>query len=87
MLKNKKLNGLKTHQIQTLILIELKSEALGNFYESGFDKKLFLKSINKLKSINEDIDFITDDYVSKYIEIHENIFVNIRKEFFRQFTK
>ena len=56
--------------------------ALGNFYENGFDKKLFLKSINKLKSINEDLDFITDDYVSKYIEVHENIYVSIRKEFF-----
>ena len=33
---------------------------LQNFYDSGFDKKLFLKSINKLKSINEDIDFITE---------------------------
>ena len=64
-------------------MIELKSEALfKNFYDNGFDKKLFLKSINKLKSINEDIDFVTESYVSKYIEVHENIFVNIRKEFF-----
>ena len=55
---------------------------LQNFYDSGFDKKLFLKSINKLKSVNEDIDFIAESYVSKYIEIHENIFVSIRKEFF-----
>ena len=55
---------------------------LQNFYDSGFDKKLFLKSINKLKSVNEDIDFFAESYVSKYIEIHENIFVSIRKEFF-----
>ena len=55
---------------------------LQNFYDSGFDKKLFLKSINKLKSINVDIDFVVESYVSKYIEIHENIFVSIRKEFF-----
>ena len=56
--------------------------SLQNFYDSGFDKKLFLKSINKLKSINDDIDFIAESYASKYIEVHENIFVSIRKEFF-----
>ncbi len=49
---------------------------LQNFYDSGFDKKLFLKSIN------DDIDFVAESYVSKYIEVHENIFVSIGKEFF-----
>ncbi len=56
--------------------------ALNSFYKNGFDKKLFLKSINKLKSINEDLDFIADDYVKKYIKFNDNIFVSIDKNFF-----
>ena len=55
---------------------------LKNFYDSGFDKKLFLKSISKLKSINEDIELLTEDYITKYIEVYENIYVSIKREFF-----
>ena len=60
---------------------------LKNFYDSGFDKKLFLKSIRKLKSINEDIESLTKDYITKYIEVYENIYVIIKKEFFSNSPK
>ena len=60
---------------------------LKNFYDSGFDKKLFLKSIRKLKSINEDIELLTGDYITKYIEVYENIYVSIKKEFFSNSPK
>ena len=55
---------------------------LQNFYDDGFDKRLFLKSISKLKSINEDIEYLIEDYIAKYIEIYENIYVSIKREFF-----
>ena len=60
---------------------------LKNFYDSGFDKKLFLKSISKLKSINEDIELLTEDYITKYIEVYENIYVSIKREFFTDSPK
>ena len=60
---------------------------LKNFYDSGFDKKLFLKSISKLKSINEDIELLTGDYIANYIEVYENIYVSIKKEFFSNSPK
>ena len=53
--QNKKFERIKLRKILSLI------------YDQGFDKKVFLKSIKKLKLANKALDKTTKEFVSKYV--------------------
>ena len=51
-------------------------------YKEGFDKKVFLKSIKKLRLANQALDQITKEFVLQYVIINKNISVYIKQELF-----
>ena len=51
-------------------------------YKEGFDKKVFLKSVKKLRLANQALDQITKEFVLQYVIINKNISVFIKKELF-----
>ena len=51
-------------------------------YKEGFDKKVFLKSIKKLRLANQALDQITKEFVLKYVTINKNISIFINQELF-----
>ena len=51
-------------------------------YKEGFDKKVFLKSVKKLRLANQALDQITKEFVLQYVIIKKNISVFIKKELF-----
>ena len=51
-------------------------------YKEGFDKKVFLKSIKKLRLANQALDQITKEFVLRYVAINKNISVFINQELF-----
>jgi len=73
--QNKKFERIKLRKILSLI------------YDQGFDKKVFLKSIKKLKLANKALDKTTKEFVSKYVLVNKNISVFINQEFFLEAPK
>jgi len=73
--QNKKFERIKLRKILPLI------------YEEGFDKKIFLKSIKKLKLANKALDEVTKEFVSKYVMVNKNISVFINQELFLEAPK
>ena len=51
-------------------------------YKEGFDKKVFLKSVKKLRLANQALDQITKEFVLQYVIINKNISVFIKQELF-----
>ena len=51
-------------------------------YKEGFDKKVFLKSVKKLRLANQALDQITKEFVLQYVIINKNISVFINQELF-----
>ena len=51
-------------------------------YKEGFDKKVFLKSVKKLRLANQALDQITKEFVLKYVTINKNISIFINQELF-----
>ena len=73
--QNKKFERIKLRKILPLI------------YEEGFDKKVFLKSIKKLKLANKALNETTKEFVSKYVLVSKNISVFIDHKFFLEAPK
>ena len=68
--KNQKYDRVKLRKVLPLI------------YKEGFDKKVFLKSVKKLRLANQALDQITKEFVLQYVIINKNISVFIKQELF-----